>query len=73
MSWDDPLFDSPFERRRLRILNSLFLAAARMNGKPTLDAHPKFLGPLRSRAVVRSSPRKIFSTGQRTSDLDRPS
>ena len=34
MSWNDPLFDSPFERRRLRILNSLFLAVARMNGKP---------------------------------------
>lgn len=37
MSWDDPLFDSPFERRRLRILNTLFLAAARMNGKPTIS------------------------------------
>jgi hypothetical protein len=37
MSWDDPLFDSPFERRRLRILNTLFLAGARMNGKPTIS------------------------------------
>ena len=35
-SWDAPLFDSPFERRRLRILNSLFLAAARMDGKPEI-------------------------------------
>jgi hypothetical protein len=34
MSWDKPLFDTPFERRRLRILNSLFLSIARMNGKP---------------------------------------
>lgn len=37
MSWDDPLFDAPFERRRLRILNALFLAAAKMNGKPTIN------------------------------------
>src|SRR5215472_1696251 len=36
-SWDAPLFDTPFERRRLRILNTLFLAAARMNGKPTVS------------------------------------
>jgi hypothetical protein len=34
MSWDNPLFDSPFERRRLRILNSLFFAVARVNGRP---------------------------------------
>lgn len=32
--WHEPQFDSPFERRRLRILNTLFLAAERMNGKP---------------------------------------
>jgi hypothetical protein len=32
-SWDKPLFDTPFERRRLRVLNSLFLAVAKMNGK----------------------------------------
>ena len=37
MSWDNPRFDTPFERRRLRILNTLFSAAARMNGKPTID------------------------------------
>jgi 23S rRNA pseudoU1915 N3-methylase RlmH len=36
MSWDKPLFDTPFERRRLRILNSLFLAVAKMNGKSSL-------------------------------------
>jgi hypothetical protein len=34
-SWDCPRFDSPLERRRLRILNSLFFAAAKMNGKAT--------------------------------------
>jgi hypothetical protein len=36
MSWDKPVFDIPFERRRLRVLNSLFLAVAGMNGKPAV-------------------------------------
>jgi hypothetical protein len=35
-SWDKPRFDSPFERRRLRILNSLFFAVAKMNGKASV-------------------------------------
>lgn len=30
-SWDNPLFDTPLERRRLRILNSLGFALARVN------------------------------------------
>jgi hypothetical protein len=33
MSWNKPLFHTPFERRRFRILNSLFFAVASMNGK----------------------------------------
>jgi hypothetical protein len=36
MSWDKPVFDTPFERRRLRILNSLFLTVVRMNGKSSV-------------------------------------
>jgi hypothetical protein len=32
-SWDNPVFDSPFEQRRLRFLNALFLAVARCGGK----------------------------------------
>jgi hypothetical protein len=36
MSWDNPIFDTPFERRRLRILNSLFFAVGRMNGRPSV-------------------------------------
>jgi hypothetical protein len=39
MSWNDPRFDTPSERRRLRILNSLFLAVGRMNGKPSFYGH----------------------------------
>jgi hypothetical protein len=36
MSWNNPVFDTPFERRRLRILNSLFFAVAKMNGRPSI-------------------------------------
>ena len=32
-SWDAPLFDTPLERRRLRVLNSMALATGMMNGK----------------------------------------
>jgi hypothetical protein len=38
-SWDAPLFDTPFERRRLRVLNTLVLAAGMMNGKVAIDDH----------------------------------
>lgn len=37
MSWDAPRFDGPLDRRRLRILNALFFAVARMNGKPVIS------------------------------------
>lgn len=36
-SWNEPKFDVPSEMRRLRLLNSLFLGAARMNGKPKIS------------------------------------
>jgi len=36
MSWNNPVFDTPFERRRRRLLNSLFFAVAKMNGKPAI-------------------------------------
>jgi hypothetical protein len=38
-SWDAPRFDTPFERRRLRVLNTLVLAAGMMNGKPSINDH----------------------------------
>jgi hypothetical protein len=38
-SWDAPGFDTPFERRRLRVLNTLVLAAGMMNGKPSISDH----------------------------------
>lgn len=36
-SWDKPLFDSLIKQRRLRLLNSLFVGVARMNGKPRIN------------------------------------
>lgn len=34
--WDNTLFDSPFEKRRLRILNAIFLALERSGMKPSV-------------------------------------
>lgn len=36
VTWDKPRFDSPFEQRRLRILNGLFFAVVKMNGKASV-------------------------------------
>lgn len=36
-SFDAPLFDSPFDKRRLRMMNGLMLALARLGCKPTLS------------------------------------
>jgi len=38
-SWDAPLFDTPLERRRLRVLNSLVLGTRMMNGKLAISDH----------------------------------
>jgi hypothetical protein len=35
-SWHAPFFDSPFEQRRLKILNSIFVALARASASPTV-------------------------------------
>lgn len=34
--WDEPVFSTPVERRRMRILNALFLAVGRFEGKVTV-------------------------------------
>jgi hypothetical protein len=38
-SWDAPQFDTPFERRRLRVLNALILAVGTMGGRPSINDH----------------------------------
>jgi len=37
-AWDKPILDSPFEKRRLRLLQSLFLALERQHCKPSMHA-----------------------------------
>lgn len=37
--WDKPLFGTPFERRRLRILNAIFLALERCDMRPSTRGH----------------------------------
>lgn len=76
--WDAPLFDTPEARRCLRILNSLFLATAKLEGKPTIrgrearDIHITFhqqtvgltLEPLKAR-TARGSDAKNGTTPDR--------
>ncbi len=38
-SWDNPVFESPLEQRRLRLLNALLLAVARCGGKAEVRGH----------------------------------
>lgn len=35
-SWNAPIFDDPFEKRRLRVLNAIFVALERIGMKPSL-------------------------------------
>ena len=37
-SWEKPLFDWPFEKRRLRILNSLVMAIAKAGARPSISS-----------------------------------
>lgn len=37
LAWSEPLFSSPFERRRLKVLNSLFLPLAKAGAKPSVN------------------------------------
>jgi hypothetical protein len=36
MPWDGPIFESPLEQRRLRILNSILMAVAKAGARPTI-------------------------------------
>jgi hypothetical protein len=38
-SWGAPRFDTPFERRRLRVLNAVVLALGMMSGKSSISDH----------------------------------
>lgn len=36
-SWDAPIFDSPFEKRRLKVLNAIFVALSHEGYKPSIQ------------------------------------
>lgn len=40
LSWEQPQFDSPFERRRLRVLSALFVGLSHMGCKPWISGVP---------------------------------
>jgi hypothetical protein len=44
LRYSEPLFDSPFERRRLRILNNLFLALIKAGHQPWLGEQARNVG-----------------------------
>lgn len=44
LRYSEPFFDSPFERRRLRILNNLFLALTRAGHQPWLNEQARNVG-----------------------------
>jgi hypothetical protein len=44
LRYSEPLFDSPFERRRLRILNNLFLALTKAGHQPSLGEQARNVG-----------------------------
>lgn len=44
LRYSEPFFDSPFERRRLRILNNLFLALAKAGHQPWLGEQARNVG-----------------------------
>ncbi|MGJ5176371.1 hypothetical protein ACQR16_23450 [Bradyrhizobium oligotrophicum] len=44
LRYSEPLFDSPFERRRLRILNNLFLALIKARHQPWLGEQARNVG-----------------------------
>jgi hypothetical protein len=56
MSWEKPVFDSPFERRRLRILNSLFFAVQKMTADLRSAAAKYGTSEFRSSSSISNSP-----------------
>lgn len=65
-SWDKPLFESPPAMRRLRLLNSLFMAIGKFNGKasPDKDARKASLGFYHQHVVISLGPPKRSLRGK---------
>jgi hypothetical protein len=83
-SFDAPLFDSPFERRRLRLMNSLLLAFSRCGCTPSLygreadslavhvgDQRVGFIvGPVKAKPQGQYPPRPVPSDSQMKLELN---
>lgn len=67
--WHNPLFDSPLERRRLRLLNGLFLTVERFNGKaaPDKDARKSVLTFYKQHVHIALGPSKEILHGANSS------
>ncbi|MCK1586315.1 hypothetical protein [Bradyrhizobium sp. 169] len=80
-SWEKPVLDTPFEQRRLRLLNALFLAVARCGGKAevrgpearevTITVHQTavFLTLDRPKVTRRGAAQGFYPTGSKSDPL----
>lgn len=72
--WEKPLFDSNYERRRLRILNSIFLAFARVGGgtayiRDRVAREISISGPA-GVSITLDSPKKRQGRNRQTNDAE---
>jgi hypothetical protein len=69
--WEKPLFDSPLESRRLRLLNSLFLAIGKLDGvaRPEKDARKSSISFYKQHLIVSLVPVPSTQTHQRNASF----
>jgi len=72
--WEKPLFESSYERRRLRILNSIFLAFARVGGGSAYirdrEAREISISGPAGVSITLDSPKKRQARNRRADDAD---
>jgi hypothetical protein len=72
--WEKPLFESSYERRRLRILNSIFLAFARVGGGCAYirdrEAREISISGPAGVSMILDSPKKRQARNRRSDDAD---
>lgn len=68
--WEKPLFDAALDRRRLRLLNSLFVATDKFNGKPSRerDTNKTIIGFYRYGVTIVFAPTKRPNRGPTPKD-----
>lgn len=72
--WEKPLFDTPYERRRLRILNSVFIAFARVGGGGAYirdrEAREISISGPAGVSITLDSPKRRQTRNRKTDDAD---